>query len=462
MAINELAGFPMVLAVSQDAINGQLAKVYGLSTNGPTMFPCVPWDLKGDNNSWTVTVDQFAAPEVDFNTPVTMGCRLKMKIIKGHFSTFSVDASVDPPKVVTIDKPLDGLSMYVTTPMQKLHHDQWSDEEFEVQALFADLEHMSLVELDLSDPTIKIAISGTIKAALETVLADRIKAIGKANPQVLLFGAVKIPKIPKAKQSSGPLAPSASAYSTTVTNTSKGVYETGDLNYLLLLGGDKTLPTGAATGAFTHSLRIEGAAATLVLSEEAVMNTFVIPAIKSAWPGISLNITPDSFVSATPAKATLASDLSFTITSGGDTYPSTLTECTVTISGAVVTINFKMKTTIDHWSGDIHATTTGYETITFSFENGKLTQQKNAPTPTTTTSSNLFTRILGDIITVGFDEIGRMNTTVKGENAIDAIASNMDTAVQSVFSTILLPGEAVFKFESEKLDGQMFVVASYK
>ena len=83
MTLTDLAGFPMVMAVSQHAINAQMAKVYEQSTKEAERFPKVPWNLGEEDGSWTLTVDEFKAPEVDFDTDVQQGCRLKMTIKTG-------------------------------------------------------------------------------------------------------------------------------------------------------------------------------------------------------------------------------------------------------------------------------------------------------------------------------------------------------------------------------------------
>lgn len=89
-ALTDLAGFPMVLALSDKAINQKFAETFGEITNTPDMFPHVPWMLQGAKKGWTLVVESFTAPTVDFDTDTVNGCRFNMTIVHGHFSTYVV------------------------------------------------------------------------------------------------------------------------------------------------------------------------------------------------------------------------------------------------------------------------------------------------------------------------------------------------------------------------------------
>ena len=113
-ALTDLAGFPMVLAVSEDEINRKFAEIYGNASNGPETFPHMPWKaLKG--KGWELDVDAVSAPHIDFKTNTKNGCVLRMTIQSGQFTTFKMvmpdtDGMPDPAdiKVVPTTIPLDG------------------------------------------------------------------------------------------------------------------------------------------------------------------------------------------------------------------------------------------------------------------------------------------------------------------------------------------------------------------
>ena len=276
--LTDLKGFPMVIAVSEEAINRQMLKVHNENANKPDKFPNVPWKLEpreGDD-MWSVNVDSFEAPEVDFNTDLKQSCRLKMTVIKGNFSISSVKRVNGKPTIVNIDTPLDGLVINVITPMKKISHKKFDDNLFSVQSLFIDLSGIHSVELHTNNE-MKDVIAGTPKVALEGLLFERFKTIGEKDPKALIFGLVSIPNV---QQTTGPLVPSELSYSTNQITNRTG-YKSGTLNYLL---STKDLPkptTGETIGEFNKTLLQPKCDASFVISEATVLDTVARALVES-------------------------------------------------------------------------------------------------------------------------------------------------------------------------------------
>ena len=362
---------------------------------------------------------------------------------------------------ITIDTKLDGLTLYVITPMKQVVHDTWSDKFFQVQGLFADLENVKRVDLDL-DQDVRVAFLGTMKASLETVLSDRLKEIGKNDPQALLFGAVKYPIIAASEESMGLLKPSASTYSTVRIPNLPNDYQRGDLNYLLLLDNNKSIPAGAAVGAFNQSLIRNNADATLVLSDALLLEKFLKPILEASWPGISLTIDRGLFDSK-PAGMYLAGDLNFGLTINGRGRNAYLKKCNASVQGEKIVIDYSYETSIYALiGGDIECDVTGTQTITLTSENGILKQTIDKPTPNVHTHGNDIGRAFADILTLGFNELARKNTTSEGIDSINDFTSTILADAQTALSAFLLPGKAVWNFSSATLNGQLYIQASYK
>lgn len=181
----------------------------------------------------------------------------------------------------TLDIPLDGVTIYVTSNVNTIVHEEWSDSLFRAKSLFMDLERIKSVELDLRVHK-EIPIMGATKAALETVLQTRIEEIGKDNPQALLFGAVKVPRTDPKDETTGPLKPLSSTNSVSVNRDGEN-YIGGALNYLLLNKNLSKVKQGQAAGIFDHTLIRDGAKGTLVTSDATLLQSYVKPALVKQW-----------------------------------------------------------------------------------------------------------------------------------------------------------------------------------
>lgn len=465
---NDIAAFPMVMAVSQDAINAQMALVYGRSTHEKDMFPHVPWNFGAEDGSWGVSVEQFAAPEVDFDTQLDNGCRLKMTIMRGQYNSFQLKKENGHlvmkdgvPVTERVAVTLSGETMYVTTPMKQVRHDAWTDEYFEVQGLFADLENCHRVELELSEK-LRVAIGGGPTAALETLLADRIKEIGGKDPQGLLFGAVKIPAIKEDEQSKGPLKPSASTYST-VKIMKSGAYTGGDLNYLLLTNDVHEIPAGGAVGVLDHSLRRDGDKATLVLSDALVLEQCMKPVLEAAKPGIKLKLDRGDVVAGVPAKLYLEEHYGFGMEINGRGRSATLTKCESTVIGNKIHMAYHVESSVYQVVKDLDCSIDGYQDILLKEQDGKFTYTIDSPKPNTHVDDPpLGLRIIFDVLTLGFNELALKLSTDSAKDSMEDVFTGLLSQAQLVLDMLVLPGEKVWEYKAGALDGQLYISARYE
>jgi hypothetical protein len=441
--LTDLAGYPMVMSVSQNAINKKMAMEYQ-SGDDSRRFPSVPWNLGPDDGSWKLEVDQFAAPEVDFNTPLEMGCRLKMTIMNGHFTTWVFKGMVGgKPNMEEQNVSLNGLTMYVTTPMRQLKHDTWSDELFECQALFADLENMREIVFDLNS-AMRLAILGSVESYLKTVIADYITEYGNAHPQALVFGAVKIPKIATADQTTGLLKPSALAFSV-FKITNPGGYVSGNLNYLMWKEDPKAIPTGAAAGVFNASLVRPGEQATFIISEATVLETIANSLIKTQFgANIDLGLTRGVYGQAT-AKSYLNTAIPFGVTLNNRGRSASLESIDSTVEDGKIKIQYRVKTSMYQQVNDIDIDVTAYRLVSIYLEGEKLKVEVSAPTQIAYHES--FGSVYSD-----FQHICEF-ALWKQEDFCSDLLDNLN-----------LPGNFVWKFTSLTLDQdrQLYITAAYE
>ncbi len=141
--LNDLAGFPIVLAMSEQIINYGLKKSYATGT-GSTPLP-VPAAFQDPDGAWQVSAS-FGVPQIDFNTDVQNGCRLKIVIVSGSFSALAIAQG----EQVTETVDLTGVVFYFTTPVGQVRHTKLSDNIFDVHAIFADLTQVAYVEVSMS------------------------------------------------------------------------------------------------------------------------------------------------------------------------------------------------------------------------------------------------------------------------------------------------------------------------
>jgi len=462
---NDLAGYPMVLAMSQDMINARLKDVSQKTHDLPS-----GWDLKGSNHQWSLKVT-FENPQIDFNTNLKNGCRLILKIKSGGVITHTVDfdhpdkdGHYSAKKVLT---DLTGNYFYVTTPMSHIHHDKFDDADFLVQSIFADLTNTHSVEFKIAHNT-KINLAGVPPASLETLISDQIKAYGKEHPDALIFGKVTIPKVAADQQTTGKLKPQKSSYSTTHVGEIGDNYLTGALNFLLWIDASDA-PTGGAIGEFNDLLLTKDShgnysPATLVISDTVILERYITPKMVDTYKnkdGSKPTFNTVARTGGANAKVSLASTFTKSTDKGHFQYNSIDLEYNAAKHS--YRISYQGQAKAEHWSGDIKADVNGTIDIVFVMDvEGKIS---------TTTSHNMnkkwadksFGNIMGDIITFSLDEIGIANRTQDIQDMCSNINANLGTNIKGSLDAIELPGQkAVFTYSSIVNSGPLNLTCAYK
>ena len=470
-ALTDLAGFPMAFAVSADAINQKFAELYGNASNSPQTFPMLPWDLSG--SGWKLHVTDVSAPRVTFATEYKQGVAMDMEINAGDFFSFENIMPPDmhfPPtaedlkkiKVKSVQTPLNGVTLSVIAKVDMIEHEDWSDANFSAQALFMDLEKIMAVDLRLSQDS-KVSVSGTLKSGIETLLNNHLDDIAKkakkARKQPLLFGAVKLPRIEK--ETTGPLKPTKSAYSVTVDHADDGTSRSA-LNFLLCNSAVPDIRRTNGAGIFDHCLLHGDGLATLVISDATVLDSFVRPAIMDAWKDIDLRLERRP-MGKDPSVLGFTGDFNFGVTLDDHDRNAYLKQFVAQIKNNRIHIDYHWTSSVYHWSSDIDVEVSGTQTIKLKTENGALSQTIDTPEPhVATDDSDLTARVFGDILTFGFDEIGRQKTSDSGKRSMQHLNKNIMDNIGSALESFVLPGGAVLKFEGAWLDRHLYVNASYR
>lgn len=494
--MKNLAGFPMLMAVRPEAINAQLASIFNNTDDLPKKWSLPEEPTKGDpdyatkledynNTGWNLTVDKFAAPQIDFNAQNAgnQACRLILPIVTGSFTTYSVVMNKGKPEVVPTSVKLDGVKIYATTQVNKIVHTQFTDEEFEVQALYADLEQISLVDFALSQE-IDVAVLGTVKSSLQTVIQDKLADMGKQNPTALLFGQVSIPKLTRCKAVVGALAPTACTY--TVARRLKD--EDGSLVYLLWMDDPSAMPHGSEAGLLNYDWGMYSTQATLVISAAVFLEKFVVPALQQAYPGIKFTLTGGdtnaevnylfderSWGDSNSRKA-LASDLQRVIAKASltDNYAFSydgldspvFTKMDVWINGEAIEIDYEF--TFQHRVMALfeHYKATGKTSIIVGMKDGKLQTSVDNKQPTVQKlQEDFWTDIaqgLGIGFSLGLGYIGYDADQKKGIDLGKSFTMNFAANVSPLPSLFQLPGRAVFAYNDVQLKmGQLLFGCAY-
>ncbi|MDZ8082384.1 MAG: hypothetical protein RMX35_25390 [Nostoc sp. DcaGUA01] len=467
--MQDLAGFPVVLAISEDSINNQLACVSVRTHDLPEQ-----WHLGSDSDDWRLDITDFEAPQIDFNTVIKNGCRLKMRVNKGSFSidTIKKDLQTGKKEVVTESFPLDGISFYITTPVDCIkkkgesQDGRLGEEIFLVQTLFADITQVKDITLEGMSQEIKVKITSSVEASLKELIKIQIQAIAVKNPQALLFGSVLVPTIPDKKEAHGVLAPKGMNYSVSKI-INDGQYRTGVLNYLLWVDDPTAMPIGDAVGAFDQPLLLNDgdidAPATLVISDYILWEKFIKPQMElfytSDKPGHEIpSFEVDHRQGESTAKLKLKN--SFYYEHDGDDQHRF-----DRIEGAMsdkLHIEYDMYVRRQHWSGDVYGKGSGFIDLLFSYIDGKFDTAYTAPEPTVDTEMSLFTRILGDIISLGFDEIGINARQKEAKDRLKNIGASIAPSLDQLLDLIEFPGKSVFDFDKVVMKGNLYLRARYK
>jgi hypothetical protein len=335
--LTDFSGYPMVVAISEQMLNRQFSRIFG--TVGS--FDFLPWEIKDEKGLWHLTVTRFAAPEVDFDTQVIDGCRLKMKVIDGSFRTWSVDTRGAIPKVKETPLSLDDVTIIITTQVSAVKHNHWDQRYAEVQATFTDLETTRNVELSLSRQ-LETSIGTPVKTSVARVLAEQLDSRAGEHPLQAVFGKVRLPDVPSADHWYEEMKPSAFTYSTTVVRDSHLRYQYGLLNVLILVDGNQKFPSGGTAGQVATPLAGPGGAR-LVVSDGTLLDRYAKQVVERKWPGIELNLDRGR-EGERNARLSLAKTFQFGCLVNGRSRSAYLVLCNVSVSDGGIVLEARYNT----------------------------------------------------------------------------------------------------------------------
>lgn len=441
-----LSGFPMVLSVSERTINDQLAKVHAESAGAAQKFPNTPWNMDDGSGTWNLTVSAFEAPRIDFDAPDDY-CRLKLKIIDGSISVWTVKVVNGKHLPVSSDTDLSGHEIVVSTVVSQISHPHPTEENFTVQSLFVDLEGAKVHDIITPDG-VEVTIAGIqknlvmdlVKTRFDQIVATEKAAAKKEGREVeppLLFGKVAI------KQTgtiTGALSPSALTYSTTAVRNGKK-YVGGTINYLLSTD-DHPQPSGSLVGLFNSSLLRAGNLATYVLSDTIVLETLAKLPLLIAYPDMKLTVDAGTYGVA-GAKMHMDGDTSFGMTINDRGRSARFVKYEAVVEGSNIKFSFKIKTSEYGAFNDIDVEVTGHRMMTVKMVGNKLKAH------------------MGDFVMDHYWEESGSPFGDLGDWKNIGFWDSSDNMLDDVLNSLNVPGSSVLKFNSATLDGQLFIDVSY-
>jgi hypothetical protein len=474
----DLQGFPMLMSVSQDAINRRLSEMSLASHQFPSTWelPEPPTDVGAHdyqeeleayrNSVWHLKVFEFYPAQIDFNSPDVQGCRLLLKIKRGEFTSWSPILTEHGPTIQPVEVDLANLSLYISTPMKQVAHPHPDPNYFSVNRLFVDLENVSMVDLDTASLSrdMQLKVGSSLESGLKNIIFNKLRRIGKNKPDTLLFGEVKIPdrSIPANQRE---IYPTSLHFSTYKISDSTGDYVTGNLNYLLWFSNPANMPSGDAVGLFNHSWVLPDHDATLVMSDGFYLHNFIIPALLEKYPGIQLKLHRGSWGAGQQAMVEMQNEVYFDLP-GLDRCRFTYIHVYIQKEQIFIDYEYRFRhKTVGTWD---HYKATGRTIIYISFSDGQFISQTIAPPPVVKSTDsgvrNFFKDMGKGILAVGSFGIAFNSLFNAAEGAYtQAIGlSGLNQEVALVPSLFELPGQASFHFNTGLLHNNLFVGCNYK
>lgn len=279
LTYQNLNGFDMVYAVSQQTINAQLQLLWAMD-----MLPTT-WKAEAAEGLYSIDAE-LGCPVVDFNTGDSSSrtAKLTMPLTKASFHYAKIVIEDGKPTVVQTTKEINGssLSFFVNMSLAELAStyqnqdsipdevkrqlEQFDTSMFSIQHLFLNFEDANLLksfdfQTNGAIPTDQPELTGQIRNLVEAFI-DTIK--GNDNPYI--FGYYAVDKISEPSQATW--QPTGCTYS---IYSDAHFASRSSINYLLVTD-HKTVP-GSGAGMFQHnwvmSDQVEGS---FVLSQALVMD----------------------------------------------------------------------------------------------------------------------------------------------------------------------------------------------
>ena len=286
--LTEFSGYRMVHALPEGMLNDALHRAH--AHNSPSSH-ALPWKLIADDQSWYVIVEEFDSPQIDFDTPITNGARLTIRVKRGTFNAIPVAAPGEIPKIQT--QQIDGMTIRATVQVSRIRHKGWTGGGVSAASLFTDLENVEQIEASV-DSKLKTHTSVSVDIPISKLIHDQLKSTGKDHPLRRLFGQYKLHDVPTTARESyfrrvirvagilftvsgrEEFKPTGHTYSTTVVRHSNGTYNYGILNVLMLIQEQRSFPKGDAAGRIDRALAPKNRGR-IVISDAAILEKYGKP-----------------------------------------------------------------------------------------------------------------------------------------------------------------------------------------
>ena len=435
-----IAGYDLVLSISQKALNQQFQLVFPDGAGLP------PWNATLANDGSQVTNVTFGTPGIDLNTPLTRGAALTLPVTGGQYTYYTVVFQDGKPVPVPKSQDLTGSVIKVTSSLSKLHDTTFHDADFTIQRIF----------LDLSDPhlasTFEIDVQGQALVSLTTLFAQYLAQLSQQNSSTFLFGSVKVPNVP---DSVGPLAPADSDFSVYTGATDPDL---NALNFLLLTAGDAP-PTDAGAGDL-GSVIGPGQAGAFLISGYQLISKFILPSVVA---GMKQNdpSTPFSMGSFTIDPASGSASLTGNVNYDGGWFSKY--NCYINNNLVTLDIEYRkeQRVIIDTVTGigDVSAY------ITIYVDNGQLGYKTSQTKPSIhSDGSSTVWRVFEDIFTLGFAEIGEKVVTDAVQGAVNNLLQpgSLGPSINQAIALVEMPATTLFTYTDSSLPGYLHLDVTMK
>ncbi|MBD2677205.1 MULTISPECIES: TULIP family P47-like protein [Nostoc] len=441
MTLQDLQGYDLVMAITEKALNEQFALVFQDNT-----LPQWNAELSDDGSTIQAT---FGIPRIDLNTPLNRGASLIVPIVAGAYTYYQVKIVSGKPEVTSVSYDLSGKSFVLTSSLKMLHDTDFHSADFTVQRLFLDLSDPHLVSrFEIDD------IDGQALVSITTLLQKYLEQLQKQNNATFVFGSVKVPNVP---ETVGPLAPTGGDFSV-YSDPSNPQFNC--LNFLLMTD-KKLLPTEPTAGIFDHSLVLTNDEATFIASDYQILSKFILPNIVNGLKSkdVDCPISVDSFnLSHNPAKATLKENVPF--------KGCSFTKLDVYISNNEIAMDIEYRKK-GHIGPAI--TITGIANlsnyVSIYVENGELKYKtRQTDIKVSSDQDNLAVRIILDILTAGFLEIGYKVVTDAVKHAVNNLLKDngFSNALTNAMACVELPAKSLFEYSNVQLPANFMLDVTLK
>lgn len=459
---NNLEGFDMVFAVTQEAINDQLQLLSALSLIPDTWQMVNPVnaslppkiDANLDTPNVSLTVGDASSREVKVNFPIT----------SGTFTYYVIDyTQIDPntggPKLVSKDAKMDGWTVTFVVNMSlaeiaqadiqahkaippevKKQLTSFDPDDIDIQHLFLNFEDANLIESyeldsggnpDMNAPE----VIGQFKNVLKGLLG---RLQGSENPFILGYVADQKTDTTTTVSTFTPTGTTFSVFPDPVAVPRSA------LNYLLVTDG-KAVP-GSGYGLFTRNwVTADDVQGDFVISEALMMGQF-LPQLAS-----SLKADVGSF-SSTDGNA------GFTLSENNDQGGTTICTVTPQVNSANILLDFQFGFRKEIYDSSVFHSDIGYvdgtvhwtSTITYVFDSDDNLQITSTTSDQVVTHENhpnslgkfeAFLADVADFLTsvVTFGQVNNLYENMVKADWTVSVEADLSTAVSSVSEKIIMP-----------------------